>query len=342
MKQTLLHIFLLLCTAMGPCFLFAQQRAASDSGRRYILQQIVNHARRYSLYRTQVDWLKLQQRVLADSASQLTPVELEQRVNTVFQELGDKHATLLFRGKRIVRGALPSVNIRPELTNPFKKGNPGVRISILENGYAYILIPPRSRSDNKTLQSLQDSLCTLDPVNLKGIVIDLRLHEGGSIYPMAALSQLYGSSIIGFNSSMDGTLQNAWKVKNGKYYQGERLVASVKMKCSSGSRLKVAVLISQLTASAGEVMAVAFKGREHTVFIGEKTYGLSTINSEFDLGNGYYLALSSAFLADRIGRVYNTAVSPDIEIINGDNFADLSLDTKVQAALAWFKGAVDK
>jgi hypothetical protein len=322
---TLIHLFIVTWAVAVPFCSFAQQ-APGDINRRQILEQIISKARQYSLYRTQVNWLELQRKLAMEDSSQIAATVFEQWVKLVFQELGDKHATLLFKGRRMVQGPVSPLNIRPALINPFKNGKPGIRIAALENGYAYILIPPGSKNDATTLQRLQDSLCALDPVHLKGIIIDLRLHEGGSIYPMAALSQLYGSNIVGYNSSIDGALQHAWKVKNGKYYQGDKMVASVEMKCKANGQLRIAVLISQLTASAGEIMAVAFKGRAHTIFMGEKTYGLTTINSEFDLGSGYYLALSAAFLADRNGNCYKTTISPDREIVEGDNFENLSQD----------------
>ncbi|WP_205503999.1 S41 family peptidase [Rufibacter psychrotolerans] len=93
---------------------------------------------------------------------------------------------------------------------------------------------------------------------------------------------------------------------------------------------------SQITASAGEMLAVAFKGRDQTLIMGEKTAGYSTMVSEFRLGNSY-LGLSSSFIADRNGTVYEEYVQPDVEIVEGDNFEQLQADAKVQAALHWLK-----
>lgn len=336
-QRKIIYIFMITWIVIAPFFSFAQQNMGGELNRHQVLDQIIDKAKLHSLYRTRVDWLALQQKVAPDDSSQISETEFEQRVKIIFQELGDKHATLLFKGRRVVQGPIGPLNIRPALTNPFKNGKIGIRISTLEKGYGYILIPPGSKNDAQTLQRLQDSLCALKLVGLKGIVIDLRLHEGGSIYPLAALSQLYGSKTLGYNSSIDGALQTPWKVKNGKYYQGDRAVASVETRCKPNEQIRIAVLISQLTASAGEIMAVAFKGRKNTIFLGEDTYGLSTINSEFDLGKGYYLALSSAFLADRNGNIYTENVSPDIKIVDGDNFENLTQDLKVNAALEWLK-----
>ena len=103
-------------------------------------------------------------------------------------------------------------------------------------------------------QAIQDSLCKLNPRKLKGIIVDLRLNEGGSIYPLfTGLHQLIGEGIFGAFTDLNGKQKmiNGGS-KRGKYYQYNRIVASVKSKCSCPKNLKVAVLISQITASAGE------------------------------------------------------------------------------------------
>ena len=112
-------------------------------------------------------------------------------------------------------------------------------------------------------------------------------------------------------------------------------MASVKPRCSCSGKTKVAVLLSQVTASAGEMLAIALKGRKNTIFIGEKTYGLTTGNVTFKI-DGHLLAVSASFSEDRTGKIYNNAVTPDIEIIEGDNFFDISKDKKVLEAIMWF------
>jgi len=226
--------------------------------------------------------------------------------------------------------------LRSELKDAFNSNSSIFSTKLLETGYAYIALRSTSKNDIQTLQAYQNQLCALHLKSLKGMIFDLRLNEGGSIYPLAAFGQLYGSNYIGYNSTNDG-LSEAWKVKNGKFYQNNLLVSAVKNQCSTNNKIKLAVLISQITASSGEIFAAAFKGRENTIFIGENTFGLTTLNVEFNLGNSYYMGMSSAFIADRTSKVYYSHISPDIEIIFGDNFTDLNQDLKIKAALEWLK-----
>lgn len=325
------HLLILVLSFIA-CSALAQQSTASLQS---VAEDIFNKAKTYSLYRKEIDWDELHGRVFRTPVT--TETELENNVRLVFEAIKDKHAILLRNGKRVVYTKLPaSFVVRQELKNV-----PGTRSSTLsakmiDEDLAYIVVPSTSKNDAYTLQSYQDQICALGLKNLKGIVLDLRLNEGGSIYPLAALSQLYDGEIIGHTSGVNG-LSGTLKVKNGKFYQNDKLISMVKSKCAAPKNLKIAVLISQITASSGEIIASAFKGRSQTIFIGENTFGLTTLNAEFKLPGSYYLGLSTAYIADRDSNVYRNHISPDIQTITGDNFTDLSKDLKVKAAIEWIR-----
>ncbi|TCC90152.1 hypothetical protein EZ428_12760 [Pedobacter frigiditerrae] len=300
-----------------------------------VVQNVYDKAKKHSLYRKNVDWDILHQQVFGSAIQ--TRADLEKKVALIFETLGDKHATLLYHGKRVVYSKPASSFVpRPALKIAPDYASNGFSTKLLEAGYAYIALRSPVKSDTRSLQSYQDQLCALNLKNIKGIIVDLRLNEGGSIFPIAAFGQLYGGERIGYNSTHDG-LSGAWKVKAGKFYQNNSLVSAVKSQCKGNDQIKIAVLISQITASSGEIIATTFKGRANTIFIGEKTYGLPTLNIEFNLGNGYYLGIAASFIADRNGKVYPNYLSPDLEMINGDDFADLNRDVKVKAAMEWLK-----
>ena len=320
---------------------YAQVRDYNHDTHRATLTKVFHRVKLYSVYRQQVDWNKLQDKVLKDSNSILSYENFKHRIQLLFSSIGDKHAALFVNGNKISANVSPRTGIRSTLLNELKRSNPQFRTQILESNYGYILIPSNNTNDNLSImaQAIQDSLCKLLTNKLKGIIIDLRANEGGSIYPMfTGLSQLIGDGVFGAFNNIDGTNRVQWKLKNGKFYQRGTIVASVKTNCSGSKKMKVAVLLSQVTASAGEMVAIALKGRENTIFIGEKTYGLTTGNVTFKI-DGHLLALSASFTEDRTGKVYNSSVLPDIEIIEGDNFSDISKDKKVLEAIKWFNSS---
>ena len=97
-------------------------------------------------------------------------------------------------------------------------------------------------------------------------------------------------------------------------------------------------MLSPVTASAGEMLAIALKSRKNTIFIGEETYGLTTGNVTFKI-DGHLLAVSASYTEDRTGKVYNRSVIPDIEVIEGDNFSNISIDKKILEAIKWFSSS---
>src|SRR5690606_14983849 len=140
--------------------------------------------------------------------------------------------------------------------------------------------------------------------------------------------QLIGNGNFGAFRNSIGKTKAAWKLKDGTLYLQGKFVGAVKSNCKCSNNLKVAVLLSQLTASAGEMTAIALRGRPNTIFIGEKTYGLTTGNVVFTI-DGHLLALSASLSEDRTGKIYMGAFYPDIEVVEGDNFTDLNEDVKV-------------
>ena len=316
----------------------AQVRDYSLDTLRPTLAKVFQTVKRYSLYRQHLDWNRIQSKVLEDSAAILSFEEFKNRIENLFSSIGDKHATLFINGNKISANDKSITSIRSTLINELKRTNPQLRTQILEDKYGYILIPPNSTRDNLPImaQAIQDSLCTLLKTQLNGIIIDLRANDGGSIYPLfTGLHQLIGDGIFGAFTNFDRTSKTAWKLKKGKFFQQKQIVASVKSKCNCSKKLKISVLMSSVTASAGEMLAIAFKGRKNTIFIGEETYGLTTGNVTFKIDE-HLLAMSASYTEDRTGKVYKSSVIPDIEVIEGDNFSDISKDKKVLEAIKWF------
>lgn len=97
-----------------------------------------------------------------------------------------------------------------------------------------------------------------------------------------------------------------------------------------GKRTPVVVLTGHGTGSAGEYVAAAFKGRKHTVFIGEPTGGYCTAT------NGYWIVDRKVRIVIAETRLARNLI-PDEWVPGGDDFEDDSKDKKIQAAVNWLK-----
>ena len=189
----------------------------------------------------------------------------------------------------------------------------------------------------KKAQALNDSLCALLDQNVKGIVLDLRLNGGGAMYPMMlGLEQLLNDGKLG---SFEAKGHQNWVIKNNSFYLDTMLLTSIVPKCSiPNSNISVAVLIGQGTGSSGEFLAMSFKKRDNTIFIGSNTAGYITTTMGFKINDAVWLLLSVGYGRDRDGQIYKEAISPDIFNNEPDSFNDIQNDKKVLACVKWIKG----
>ena len=77
---------------------------------------------------------------------------------------------------------------------------------------------------------------------------------------------------------------------------------------------KIAVLISQYTASSGEIVAAALKGKPNTKFFGEATAGYCTATGWIRITDSLFMSISESLDTDRNGTVYADNIEPDVEV----------------------------
>jgi C-terminal processing protease CtpA/Prc len=97
----------------------------------------------------------------------------------------------------------------------------------------------------------------------------------------------------------------------------------------------VAVLTSRLTASAGEGVAVAFRGRPQSRSFGEPTAGVPTCLAATTLSDGSLLSVSACLFVDRAGLAYRDAITPDKPVAARWELLDTDDDPVLLAAVRW-------
>ena len=149
-----------------------------------------------------------------------------------------------------------------------------------------------------------------------GWVLDLRGNGGGSAVPMlAAVGPLLGPQQWLTYRRRDGTDQ-PYRYQAGQLRIGPHQVLAADSPPADTPTLPVAVLIDRHTASAAEAVLVAFQGRANTRSFGAPTAGLPTGNVCHRLSDGSLLAITESVAIDRTGRVYSTAVPPDLPMVD--------------------------
>ena len=319
------------------------QRPASrlpDSLQNYI-DTVLNIVQARSLYTKQADWT-----LIRDSANRLAAnakniQDLMPAVEYIFTAIGDYHGGLTYRGQRY--GMKPKeITVRDDLATGWKLG-PEVRIELLESGIAYISIPPiwalTVEETTRYAQQIQDSVCKLNRVGIRGWIIDLRFNLGGNMYAMiGGLGNLIGDGVLGSFVETNGKTTD-FSLRQGDVFEGTKRWTNLRETCNVGAHPKIAVLLSQITSSSGEMLAISLKGRPLTRFFGENTAGYVTANDDpYFIDKNSMLLVASANVRDRNDKSYMEFVQPDVVIIDGDDFADLKSDKKIKVSLDWLKG----
>jgi len=97
----------------------------------------------------------------------------------------------------------------------------------------------------------------------------------------------------------------------------------------------VAVLIDGGTASSGEAVAIAFRGRSRTRFFGEPTMEVSTNNTNFLLSDGANMILTIGVQVDRDGNEYQDGIQPDASVASPGQILAPERDAGIVAAEQW-------
>ncbi len=264
-------------------------------------------------------------------------------VDKLFKNIGVTHCAIQYDAEKYSI----SHGVKPEsYSDQWKKKyvtKPQFETKVIDGKYGYILMPAvifwntGQRNVNKVSQEMYNQINNFKSKNkLAGWIIDLRFNTGGNSWPMLlALYDLLGDNNISSTLDVNKKLMSTTSFQEGKYLVDGVKQFQIKPKGEMLDQAKVAVLTGVVTASSGEVVAMAFKGRPNTVFIGENTMGFTSANYEAALPFNAKLILTKNFNADGAGNYYEY-ISPDIHISKEDNFDDLLLDKNIVAAINFF------
>ena len=196
-------------------------------------------------------------------------------------------------------------------TPNFSPASPSVRIN---DQIATIYLPTFGGSDEPLIddyiRKVTDELAEAPTLN--GIILDLRNNLGGNIIPMfgAVTSFLPTGDILYYVDNQQHTFPITL-TKNRLIIDGEKVLSFKEEPKQLG--LPTAILTNGGTASAAEILLVAFKGQPHVKQFGEATAGLATGVAPFKLYKNYYIALAGVKAKDLNGQLYEEQpIEPDV------------------------------
>ncbi len=232
--------------------------------------------------------------------------------------------------------------VRLSLTEPLKPARPTARL--IGQKFGYLDLPQHSLAEARQMDYaslVQQAIRAVDARRPCGWVVDLRNNAGGLFYPMLlGVGPLFGEGHVGGLVGLKSS--ERWLYREGKVVLESGSTAQVMGQLNQPYRLHkagspVAVLIGPETVSAGEALAVAFRGRPNTRFFGEPSFGFTTALRTFNLPDGARIAIATAFFADREGNPYDQQIEPDEMLFTDWGFFQSEKDEVLQGALNWLQ-----
>lgn len=172
--------------------------------------------------------------------------------------------------------------------------------------------------------ALQQRIVDLDDGTRCGWVVDVSSNGGGNMWPMllGLLPLLQGTpdaqgARIGAFRSADGP--QWWRQSEGEVRQdgGETLRSRQAAYSLRSGSAPVAVVMGARTASAGEAVALAFRGQANSRSFGQPSAGLSTGNRPMTLVDGTTLLVTHNVMTDRSGQGDGAQLQPDQATASG-------------------------
>ena len=205
----------------------------------------------------------------------------------------------------------------------------------MDNGIGYLRIVGIGPGDVKEQSDfIRQGLTDLKSKAVDKWIVDLRFNGGGNMGPMiSGLAPLIGEGFVAGAINKDNEIRD-FTIENGQFFNYGRLVCEMDNLPEIKTNEKVAVLVSRYTISSGELVAIAFKGRDNTTFIGEETAGYTTGNGYDKINDELVLIISQDVFIDRNKNKYDVKVGVD-EKIEFQHKVSFENDNQIIRAKQW-------
>lgn len=283
------------------------------------LLEVVDIMKNFSVNKQSIDWDVFTNDVIKEAGNALTIEAAQPAIKKALTMLKDNHSFIQTSSSSFIFAE--SSQKAPLNTDV---------IGLIPDNIGYIKVQGNFQSkqtQSEIAQAIQDEIKKVDKENLEGWIVDLRGNDGGNIWPMiAGLGPILGDGSLGYFINGEGT-ESPWSYSEGKAQLSGLAYASISNPYVLKKRNpKVAVLINRSVASAGELVAIAFKGRNNTKFFGSATFGQSTSNQRFSLTDESALYLLTSLVADRNKIKYGKQLEPDTQTATAESTNKSAID----------------
>jgi carboxyl-terminal processing protease len=288
-----------------------QNETPTPAGIKY-LDEILDTMEKYSVYKKSIDWTKFRADAMTKAQNVQSVEDLYPILPSIISQLGDHQTTMQTKDGVYISGDLtfcPNIDI----TEPTNLDNIGY-IRIISLGDRDLA------AFNQYAVSIQRSIQQQDKADLAGWIVDLRSVSGVNFGAMiAGVGPLIGTGNVVYFTDPDNHSKLLSYTGDGTAHQDDEVLAWAESPYTiiNNSHPKIALLLNDATGFSGEVTAMAFSGMPNVKTFGTKTCDPSTVSYPFRLSDGSILFMSAARIADRVPRILEGAIVPDV-IVDGD------------------------
>lgn len=341
MKSPVL-IFIVLTLLFSERIFAQSQPMSTPDSIHHFYDQLFEKLEANYLYTHDVDWKGLKPYFKKKALEASTFKASLELCPTLFDTIKGDHL-ILFTENNMYKGTLERVLTKEDFHPSFLRlmeRKPSFEVKVLDNNYGYIFIPgmlllnASKQELDEQAQLIYDAIMDANGnYDIKGWIIDLRYNIGGNANVMiAGLYHLLGDHTTYLFLDVDKNLKTWTGIDEGTYYHNNKVMIETEIRSKPNTEAPVALITSITTASAGEDVVLAFRGRKNVTVIGEESYGYTTANDLFDLPFGNKVAITLSYATDRTAK-YTKTIVPDIEIIKEANFEDLIKDKNIIEAI---------
>lgn len=253
--------------------------------------------RERAYYAGRIDWDNAVAELRVAAGKATSTAQVHAQIRALLALLGDNHSFLM-----------PPASPSPSPSLRTGAAPVEAEVRLLGGDVGYVRIPAFASTEVQAQTQFARTAAARIAEHAAGArmgwIVDLRGNTGGNMWPMlAALRALLGTGVVGAARDRQEQLR--------EWHAGDHVAGLAGDPGPDLSTVRVAVLLDDRTASAGEAVAVAFHGRAGARSFGSATAGQSSANAAFPLPDGSRLALTVALNLDRHGELLSPRVQPD-------------------------------
>ncbi len=285
--------------------------APSPEAKAY-LDRAIELARANHIDSARVDWPRVTADAHAEIGGAKTTGDTYNAIRGVIGAIGNKHT--MFLPKALTEPSTPAAakaasSVLPPQEMPSWQLDG--RLGVVRLPALATFGPEGQKLGQRYSETLRTGLETMDKAPICGWIVDLRGNTGGNMWPMLqGLDPLLGKGPFGafVDTAQHVTL---WQRAGGQVTGGTAAGDAPASFALTHAAAPLAILIDGRTWSSGEMTAIAFIGRPGVRVFGAPSGNYTTANYTYSMSDGALLILTTAYVRDRTGKDYRSAIEPD-------------------------------